>query len=281
MEVAGLPGSGKTTLCAQIAAEVQSKGGIVVSVDTEERIDEKYWTALGVDLNSVLRIEANELEEVFDKQAKLIEVVKKKAPDRPVLMLWDSVGGTGVSGIKTMEEAQKAMMKKARVIGAGMELINSQIAKSRVCYLYTNQLYTKPGVMFGDPLETPGGNKLKHFATVRLRLTEGAALKEKDEKLGMERIVGKKVYVKALKNSMAPMLLNLAGVIYGGKGFDNDRTVKNVAEAVGLITKSGAWSRWITPNGEEVKFQGWSGFQDKVMSHPNYQDLYDEVVNKL
>lgn len=290
MEISGPPGAGKTSLCAHIAAEVQSKGGIVIVTDTEERIDHPYWKSLGVDTSRIINLTAETLESVFDKQVVAIQHIKKRAPEVPVLMLWDSVGGTSMNaivdfednkeGLSPMEIAKKQMMSKARIISAGMELINTHISKTRVAYIYTNHLYTKPNVTFGDPQETPGGNKLKYFATVRLRLTPIGEIKEEDALTGGKKIIGHKVLVKALKNSMAPIKVEMEGAVLGGLGFCNAWTVRETAETLKLITKKGAWSYCKIDN-DEISFQGWNGFLEKVVTHPKYAELEMKVIEAL
>jgi recombination protein RecA len=289
MEISGDPGVGKTTLCAHIAAEVQSKGGFVVVTDTEERIDHPYWEQLGVDTSRILLLKANTLEEVFTKQHKFIQMSTEKWKDTPIMMLWDSVGGTSIDSIlnpedkneNPMDAAKKVMMNKARIISSGMELLNPHIAKSRIAYIYTNTMYTKPNVKYGDPMETPGGRKLKYFATIRLRMERSGQLKDQDDSTNQSRVYGHTVDVKALKNSMAPMLIELEGAIIGGQGFSNEWTIRAVAEKKKLITKAGAWSTWTTPKGEEVKFQGFNGFMEKVAAHPEYPDLEAAVIGML
>jgi recombination protein RecA len=282
VEIAGLPGAGKTTLCAQIAAEVQSKGGLVIVTDTEERVDHTYWTSLGVDCSKVLNLHGASIEDVFRKQMKAIEIMSGNAPDRLMLMIWDSVGGTATETIKESEDPMggEAMLKDVRVIGHGMKVINQMLPKSKVCYLYTNHLYRKVGQTYGDPWETPGGQKLKYFATVRLRLTNIGQIKEKDAH-GNDQQVGHKVAVNAEKNSMAPMRRELTGALIGGSGFSNDYTVMETAVSMKLISKSGAWSTWTTPSGEEVKYQGWNGFLEKVVTHVEYPVLEDQVFQAL
>lgn len=286
MEISGPPGAGKTTLCAQIAAETQKQGGLVIVTDTEERIDHAYWSALGVDNSKVINLRAETLEEVFEKQYFAIKTMREKAPNRMVLMIWDSVGGTSSGAVldekednKTtfMERAAKQMGREAKIIGNGVKGLSGYIAKSKVCYLYTNHIYSKIGVTYGDPNETYGGQKLKFLATVRLQLKPGAAIKEKDA-FGNVESPGKWVTVKALKNSMSPMLMEKSAVVMGGVGFSNQYLVWDVAKKNKLISGAGAWSTWKTPKGEDVKFQGWSGFQEKVVTHSEYADLESMVI---
>jgi RecA/RadA recombinase len=283
VEISGPPHAGKTTACAQTVAEAQRDGALVIVTDTEERIDKDYWKALGVDCGRYLNLRADTLEEVFEKQYRAILKMKKLAPERDLLMLWDSVGGTRSRKVmdeesKTtfMERAAKIMGRNAKVIGDGVNALNEVIPSSNVCYLYTNHVYTKMNVQYGDPMETYGGNRLKFLATLRLRLTPGKELREEDQ-FGNVQSVGKWVNVKSLKNSMAPMLMTKRAVVMGGLGFSNEYLVWDVAKQAKWITTAGGWSTWETPKGEKVKFQGWTGFQAKVAMHPEYIDLENMV----
>lgn len=284
MEISGLNGAGKTTLCAQIAAETQKRGGLVVVVDTEERIDETYWKALGVNTDRVINLHAGSIEEVFDKVEQAIKISAANDPDQPLLIIWDSVGGTSsdmvLEGKGTlMERAKKMYGREAKIIGTGVKALNGLIAKHKVCFLYTNHLYTDMNVTYGDNKKEYGGEKLKFHATVRLRLTKVGELKEEDA-FGNKQKFGQRVKIKANKNSMGPMQLEKEAVILGGIGFCNDYTVFEIGKKSNLITTAGAWST-VTLGGAEVKFMGWNGFQEKVVMHDSYMDLVQAVVDVL
>lgn len=288
VEISGLENSGKTTFCAQVAAQVQRQGGIVVITDTEERIDEAYWTTLGVNTNQILRLVATSVEDVFNKQYECLNLVRKIDSDRPVLMLWDSLGGTSTANLidpkskdSPMDQASKAYGRAAKEISDGMRLINEVVAITRTCYLYTNHMYAKMGVTWGDKYETYGGQKPKYMATVRLRLSRVGRITETDPLSSKDMEIGSAVRVKALKNSMAPQLLERDAVLLGGRGFVNEYTVFDAASRAKLITRKGSWSTWITPSGEEVKFQGFNGFEKSVVTHKEYPELYATVNESL
>jgi recombination protein RecA len=283
MEISGPEDSGKTTLCAQIAAETQAAGGLVLITDTEEKLAEDYWTALGVDTGKILYIRATDLEDVFDKQYMAMQIARKAASDRKVLLIWDSLGGTAgaemidpESDESPMTQAKKFGMQQAKVISDGMSLINTIVSKTRVCYLFTNHEYQKIGVTYGNKRETRGGGKPKYFATVRLQLTPVGRIKEKDEFSAHDREIGKQVRVKALKNHMGGMLLERDAIIVTGRGFVDSYTVFDIAKTLKLMTGKG-WVTWKTPKGEEVKFQGWRGFEKVVVPHAEYPALCDTV----
>lgn len=279
--------SGKTTLCAQIAAETQAQGGLVLVTDTEEKIAEDYWRALGVDTSKILYIRANDLEAVFNKQYMAMQIARNAVSDRKVLLIWDSLGGTAGAEMidpdseeSPMEQAQKFGMRQAKVISDGMSLVNTIVSKTRVCYLFTNHEYQKIGVVYGNKRETRGGGKPKYFATVRLQLTPVGRIKEKDDFSAHEREIGKQIRVKALKNHMGGMLLERDAIIVTGRGFVDSYTVFEMAKRLQLITGKG-WSTWKTPTGEEVKFQGWRGFEERAVPHAEYGDLCAKVREVL
>lgn len=288
-ELSGLPGSGKTSLCAQLAAMVQAMGGIVVVTDTEERIDHPYWARLGVDTGRIINLIGRTLEDVFTNQIKFIQWVLAKAPNQPVLMLWDSLGGTTIDSLQDeiedggdiQEAAKKIMMQKAKIISNNMELINPLVARAKIAYVYTNTLYMDHTVKYGDPWKTPGGEKKNFMATVRLRIKRIGEISDKNEALNKKIIHGHKVVVKSVKNSMAPHLLEIEGAVMGNRGFCNEWTVKDIGERMGFISTTGSWTTWRftdVEGGPEVKFQGWSGFLDAVEAHPAEYDALLKII---
>jgi recombination protein RecA len=288
MEVSGPEDSGKTTLCAQIAAETQEKGGLVLVTDTEEKIAHDYWEALGVDTTKILHIKATDLQDVFNKQYRAMQVAREAAADRNILMIWDSLGGTAGAEMihpdsknNPMEEASKFGMRRAKVISDGMELVNTIVSKTRVCYLFTNHEYMKYDVKFGSPRETRGGGKPKYFATVRLQLTPVGNIKEVDPNSTKEQTIGKRVSVRALKNHMSGLLLQREAVVMYKRGFVDSYTVFDVGKRLGLVKLRGSWGEWTTPQGEVVKFQGFKGFETKVAVHLEYSALRAAVEEAL
>jgi len=288
VEVSGPENSGKTTLCAQVAAEVQKEGGIVIVTDTEERIAHDYWQSLGVDTGRIIRLTATSLQEVFDKQYRALQFARDKCGDRKVLLIWDSLGGTSGVGmvdenskLSPMEQAEKFGMRSAKVMSDGITLINEIIAKTHACYLYTNHEYTKIGVTYGSTRETKGGRKPKYFATARLQLTPCGLIKEVDAKTTLERTIGSKIRVKTLKNNMAGVLMDLEGVLMAHKGFVNEYTVFEYGVKTGVLSRSGSWTTWTTPSGEDIKFQGYTGFEEKVVTHAEYPTLELAVATLL
>jgi len=101
-----------------------------------------------------------------------------------------------------------------------------------------------------------------------------------EDKFGNRAKIGQKVKIVANKNSLAPKEMEKEAVIIDGKGFNNDYTVFELGKKADLISTAGAWSTAIL-GGEEVKFQGWNGFKDKVMTHDKYPELVKAMMEAL
>lgn len=287
-ELSGLPDAGKTTLCLQLISEIQSRGGIAINVDTEERLAEGYATMLGADLTKVIRIQAGTVRDVFRKQEALLKVLLAQREDGtlrcPVLLVWDSVGGTkgdvveGKKGVRDVMD-DKGYGTKAKDISRGLEIVNQLIAKTRLAYVATNQLYQTTD---GSGYETPGGFKLKFYASLRIRLTPGEEIKDSEpDEAGRVKVYGREVLVSVKKNSLSPQRAAIKAALFGGKGFSNEWTVHGILLRSGLAKEGNAG--WCSYKGKagEVKWQGYRGFERKVAGTPIYDEMLALAREKL
>jgi recombination protein RecA len=283
-EFSGPEGVGKTTAGIHLVVEAQRRGWPVIVCDTEKRIDIPYWTKLGANCQKIIPLRGDYLEEIYNKQRKMLEKILEIDSSTPCLLFWDSLGSASLRDIMEgedpnadpMEIATKLMGKKARVNSAGLELINPILSKTNCAYVYTNHVYSKLNVRYGSPITTGGGQKPKYFATLRIQFTNVGRIVEKDE-YGNETMIGQEVEIEALKNSMSPFRLTKRAAILGDKGFSNDYSVWLTCMRKGGPIAKGAWSTCTFSDGEEVKFQGWRGFQEKLIVHPKYQELVDHT----
>ena len=65
-EIYGVESSGKSTLCLHIAAECQKNGGTVAYIDTENALDTKYATQLGVDVQKLIFSQPDSAEQALE-----------------------------------------------------------------------------------------------------------------------------------------------------------------------------------------------------------------------
>lgn len=280
-EIAGLNETGKTTLLSQIIAETQRVGGIGAIIDVEHTLDLSYMEQLGVDLSRVIIAPADTYEEGFHKAKVLVKAVQEHDPDRLVCLGWDSVGATPTQAQMDSDDAGNPHGVAAKIVGQNLQVFNGMIAKCRVGMIFTNHLWHDHNVKYGDPYKSYAGEKFRYFATLRIRLTKSGQIKEKEEGATAEddskQTIGSRIKVGVLKNKMAPYRKTVEVPCLGGLGFSTDYCVFEQGLKQGSITGT-TWKTWETPNGEEIKFQGWRGFQEKVLLHPEYPALVEAVV---
>jgi len=89
--------------------------------------------------------------------------------------------------------------------------------------------------MFGNPETTPGGRALKFYASVRLDIRRGEALKIGDS------IIGNRTNVKVVKNKVAPPFKTASVDIMYGEGISRSGEIIDLGAVSGVIEKSGAW----------------------------------------
>ena len=168
-----------------------------------------------------------------------------------------------------MGDAQ--MGSQARLMSQAMRKLNAAIGKSKTIVIFTNQLRSKIGVIYGNPETTTGGNALKFYASVRIDIRRKEVIKEGQE------IVGNRVRCKIVKNKVAPPFKEVEFDIMYNEGISKIGDLLDIATEYGIITKSGSW---YTMYSERV--QGRDGLK-KILQENNelLQKLEKDVKEKL
>jgi recombination protein RecA len=277
-EIAGKNKSGKTTLMGHIMAETQARGGIAAIADTEQALDLDYFEMLGVDLSKLIIIPCVTVEDVFEKFETFIDIVREGQNNKQLITLgWDSVGATPTNTELADSSSDKHYAECAKVVSQNLRRVIHKISTEKINLMFNNHVYYKMGVKFGDPLETYGGERIKFLSTIRIRLKAGSII---TTSVGDDKVeIGKFVHVQLVKNKMVPHLRTVRVPCIGGYGFHNDYAIMEQAKKLNLITGA-AHKKWITPGDEEISFQNWGQYLDKVVVHPDYGSLVDAVVSR-
>jgi recombination protein RecA len=152
-----------------------------------------------------------------------------------------------------------------------MRKVTQTLGKERICMVFTNQLKTKIGVMYGDPMTTPGGKAVPYHASVRVRLTRGST-----EKDGDEEIMGVNTSAKVFKNRMGPPLRKCKFFISFENGIEDEASWFNSLHERGVIEKKGGWC-YISEYETEFKFRE----SQWVQTLKNDKKFYEWILNKL
>jgi len=228
-EIFGPESSGKTTVCLHVIAEAQKLGGLAAFIDTEHALDINYAQRLGIDLNNLLLSQPE-----FGEQAlEIVEtLVRSGAIDVIVI---DSVAALTPRVEIEGDMGDSQMGSQARLMSQAMRKLNAAIGKSNTCVIFTNQLRSKIGIVYGNPETTTGGNALKFYASVRIDIRRKEVIKEGQE------IVGNRVRVKIVKNKVAPPFKEVEFDIMYNAGISKIGDMIDVATESNIIQKSGSW----------------------------------------
>lgn len=293
IEISGAPSSGKSHLAYHAAAVAQKMGGLVVYVDTENATPVAKLADMGIDVRKrFVYVDTHCTEEVFSiiesTITKAKQIVEKNVP---IVVIWDSVAATSPKAELDGEYEDNTIGLQARVISKGMRKITGVIGQNNVTLICINQIREKIGVMYGDPTTTPGGKAIPFHASVRISLTSGMPVKDKDG-----NIIGIHVICTLKKNKVAPPFKKCEFDIIFGKGiveheyiFDEVRT--HCKENGGVvfegnkvsITGDGAWKELIVSSektGEVLitkKF--YKADFGEVMRDEKYKKYVDAVID--
>jgi recombination protein RecA len=261
-EIFGPESSGKTTLCYHVMGNAQKAGGTAAFIDTEHALDPGYAKAVGVDINTLLVAQPDSGEQALDMAEQLI---RSNAVD---VIVVDSVAALVPRAEIDGEMGDTHVGLQARLMSQAMRKLSGVISKSQTAMVFTNQIRMKIGVMFGNPETTPGGNALKFYASMRLDMRRIGRLKQGDE------VVGNRTRVTVVKNKVAPPFKRVEFDILFGEGISREGDVIDLAEALGIISRSGTWFSY----GEDRLGQGKENARQFLKDN---RALCDEIAHKV
>jgi len=265
VEIYGPESSGKTTVCLHVIAEAQKKGGIAAFIDAEHALDSNYAQRLGVDVKNLLLSQPDYGEQALEIVDTL---VRSNALD---IIVIDSVAALVPRSEIEGEMGDAQMGVQARLMSQALRKITGAVSRSKTCVIFTNQLRSKIGVMFGSPETTTGGNALKFYASLRMDIRRIAAIKDGQD------VVGNRTKVKVVKSKVAPPFKQVEFDIIYNEGISKSGELIDLGVDHGIIKKGGAWFTF----GED-RFQGREQFRTQLKENPDIlAKLEKEVKLKL
>jgi recombination protein RecA len=264
MEIYGPESSGKTTVCLHIVAEAQKTGGLAAFIDAEHALDIGYARKIGVDVNNLLVSQPENGEQALEICETL---VRSNAVDVIVI---DSVAALVPRAEIEGEMGDPTMGTHARLMSQALRKLTAAISKSKTTVIFTNQLRSKIGVMFGNPETTTGGNALKFYASIRLDIRRKDVIKD------AANIIGNRVRIKVVKNKMAPPFKETEFDILYNEGISKVGDLLDMGVECGVVQKSGSWFSY----GEERLGQGREGVKKFLKDNPEMLTVLESHVKR-
>ncbi len=241
IEIYGPESSGKTTLALHAVAEAQKAGGIAAFIDAEHALDPTYAKKLGVNTDELWISQPDCGEQALEVAESL---VRSGAVD---IIVVDSVAALTPQAEIEGEMGDSHMGLQARLMSQALRKLTGILAKSKTTIIFINQIRMKIGVMFGNPETTTGGNALKFYSSVR---------------------------VKIVKNKVAPPFRKVELDLMFDEGISYAGGILDASLRYGFLEKTGSWYSF---NGEKIG-QGRDNALNFLKSNP---DVLAELDSKL
>lgn len=250
VQIAGWESTGKTTHALLAAANVQKRGGTVAYIDTEFVFDITWAEKLGVDTDSLLCLQIDDLESAAEAT---VDVAQSGEFD---MIIFDSIAAAGIRAVHDGELGDSNMGKRAKIMSDFMTKLNGVVSKQNIWMIFINQLRESLDPYKPLPVR-PGGKALSFHASMIIDLR---AKKEKGKGVPSYNVINATV----VKNKLAPPYREAEYIL------EYDGTINPISEIVNIVTNkeymevlgvslAGAWytvpSEWF-PDMEEPRFQG-------------------------
>lgn len=289
IQYAGFESSGKTFLSFTTIAEWQKKdpNNWAVFVDCEFTFDSNWASSLGVDLDRLMVYRENSGVKVFERLVGIPGAKPGSPKVKPgILDIELESGGTGLGIIvidsiammqppqeETSEVGKANMALMARFLPPELRKITPLLSETGVTLICINQLRMKPGVMYGNPEESPGGATLKHACAQMVHL---AKMNGKDAKIEGDEgeISGTHVRARIDKNKKAPPFRQAEFAIDFSKGIINKNIeIRELGCRYGIIQR---------PNNKTyeldgIKYNGKDAIAEALKDEQLQQSVFERV----
>lgn len=262
VEIYGPESSGKTTFCQHVIAEAQKRGGLCAFIDMEHALDPQYAAKIGVDIDNLYVSQPDTGEQALEIADALIR------SGTMAIVVIDSVAALVPRAEVEGEMGDTHVGLQARLMSQALRKMSGFIQQSDTMVIFTNQIRSKIGVMFGSPETTAGGNALKFYASVRLDIRRIQAIKQGGD------VVGNRTRVKVKKNKVAPPFTEAEFDIMYNEGMSRSGDVIDLGVEYEILTKRGAFYRY----GELMLGQGRENAKQFLRENP---EIMYEVENLI
>lgn len=261
-EILGDESAGKSTLLLSGMRQAQEAGRLCVLLDYEQTFHPGYAENLGLSLDKKKLVVLQPRH--FQQGARMI---KDAMLMRPAIIGVDSVSAMTPKEVfeGAVDEAGRPGLQ-AQLMSAFLGYITKFLKESGVALVFTNQLraiinmgggFVPPGA---PKDESSGGRALKFYSSVRIKLQKSSV--EKVDRIS--KVTGKTdkepvnvaIFASIIKNKIDKPFRRVPAYIRFGEGFDNIKSIIELAVNINAIKRSGAMYTFSDGGEMLIKAQG-------------------------
>lgn len=270
----GGEGSGKTTAALSLCAQAQAQGGMAVYIDKEFKLDADWAASLGVERDKLIMANSRTLEGVIGLMKRVVAWASKARQERgesyPIVIVLDSINACTSKAVLEGDEDAAHVAPEARVWSRHLSALIEAAARENVALVFISQIRKKIGITFGDDQNLAGGEAPKFYASCIGFFRRVGKIKDGDVKAN-------RVEVEWKKNQIAPPFRKAHFLIRfppAGAGFDNERSLIEVAESLEIVTKKGNALKF---DGKSLGI-GYEAARQKLIRRP---ELTAKILEKI
>lgn len=211
-EFYGPEASGKSFISGELCGSAQTQGWEQHMVDIERAFEFERSNIFALDTEhedfyyypNEKEPDVRLAEDLFGKYAVgtgkevkyglVNRIAQKLGKGKKAVVVIDSIA---VVSTRLEEKGKdKHGASRAKMFSTGLRQVIGDISDKHLALVFDNQLRDSFNVSFGPTTDSPGGWAIKHYASIRVRLTPIGKIKENDE------IVGIKIRCQVVKNKI-------------------------------------------------------------------------------
>ncbi|CAA0812783.1 DNA repair protein recA homolog 2- mitochondrial [Striga hermonthica] len=237
VEIYGQEASGKTTLALHVIREAQKLGGgYCAYLDVENAMCPSLAEAIGVNTDNLLISQPDSAENLLS----VVDTLTKSGSISVIVV--DSVAALVPQCEADTLEYGSFMDLQSKIMTQALRKIHYNLCNSDTLIIFINQVRKKLKVVEGSVHAeevTCGGNALKFYAAIRLRISRKELIKAADDKASLMSAMGLGICVQVVKNKLAPPMEKAELNIRFGKGIARASEALDLACEHGVIVRDG------------------------------------------
>lgn len=267
IELFGVYKSGKSTLAYEFGRafanywKAKNKNYKILLLESEYRINKKRMNYMQLPMENLI---IEEIDTIEKGESCIIENINEcREKGIMLFIIWDTIAAADTNAAKkklgkvikmdldddsSKKSGGTGLQEKPKLMHSMFRNITPLLSETDTTLVLVNQVHAKIGVSFGDKTTSPGGNALRFWTSIRMKI---AATGKDQEKVGLSSDTTIGIYSKITleKNSFGPPDTQIPIYIDTEKGFDSLKSTLLFMKDNGITKLAGGTTSVSVPKG--------------------------------